>query len=851
MVEFGLKLDDNKVSEWNEHYIQYEKLKSILVRASTSVKKLEEYKTKRPESTAALIQAYKSGMATPFQSTVDLVGQDTSMATTYSASTGSIAPPTTTSTSTTTTIASSETIIMVGDSTSSAATRANPLTTITEEKQNSFPEPSVTTTSTPSRSNNNNNNNNKHPYDTIHGTTAITTPTNYGSVTPVTPISPTTSVVTPVDASFPASPYSSNDSNYNNNNNNNTNSNSRRNLLSRAFDKASSGVSDYLQRTYERNVWDCLKEIDTIALEFDEAIQENIQRVNQFYHVQLQELKGRIEYLKESVAIVRRPSSSSINVPPPLDEDHPHVISHVNTTADTDENDDRKETPLVKHRKSLSALSAAKSYFSKQVHHHHNHHRQSLPPQHQQQQQQQHHQKTESASDSSAFMALLMGHDDGDDDDADIVVVGSGDAGADISPEVEAAKRREIESIRRALIDSYRTSKLLNNFAIMNYTGFVKIVKKYDKTFPKERRGRYERDIVPSNICDEGLSVDALATRMEVLYSHWFCDKNINEARAQMMIKKSDGLEMDWSQLRLGYRMGMCSILALWVCWDCIWGMVKDHQSTIGGRTAFPIYRACGGLLMLQWCWGVSVWVWSRYRINYIYLFDFNSSIVASPLSIFNEAVDNTLFYLLCALLYYKAGAHDIPWAFPAGVFPFILLLYTSYQLVFPIRVRAPMWETVWQVITAPMSSPTFFHGYVGDIFTSMVKIFQDLVWSFFFVLSGDWLISEDLPASAYHPWLRSTWYTNVLIPLVTLLPLWFRFNQCLRRYVDTRNRFPHLANAFKYALSQTVTLFGAFHPLYMRNQRESQIFQSFWMFAFVASSLYSFCWDLFMVRYV
>jgi hypothetical protein len=589
-----------------------------------------------------------------------------------------------------------------------------------------------------------------------------------------------------------------------------------------------------------------LKEIDAIAMEFDEAIHENIQRVNQFYQLQLQELKARIEYLKESVAIVRRPFASSTTssiVPPPIfHEDHSSSPHHYGTTSSaTDENDDAKETPLVQHRKSLSALTMAKSYFTK--HHHQQQHRQSLPPL---QQQQQHH-KTESASDSSAFMALLMGHDDGEDDVvvADHVFVGTNTIP---SPEVEAAKRREIESIRRALIDSYRTSKLLNNFAIMNYTGFVKIVKKYDKTFPKERRGRYEKDIAPSNICDEGLSVEALSTRMEVLYAHWFCEKNINEARAQMMIKKSDGLEMDWSQLRLGYRMGMCSILALWVCWDCIWGMVKDHQSTIGGRTAFPIYRACGGLLMLQWCWGVSVWVWSRYRINYIYLFDFNSSIVASPLSIFNEAVDNTLFYLICALLYYKAGAHDIPWSFPAGVFPFILLLYTAYQLVFPFRVRAPMWETVWQVITAPMNSPTFFHGYVGDIFTSMVKIFQDLVWSIFFVASGDWLISEDLPASAYHAWLRSSWYTNVLIPLVTLLPLWFRFNQCLRRYVDTRKRFPHLANAFKYALSQTVTLFGAFHPLYMRNQRESQIFQSFWMFAFVASSLYSFCWDLFMV---
>jgi hypothetical protein len=56
---------------------------------------------------------------------------------------------------------------------------------------------------------------------------------------------------------------------------------------------------------------------------------------------------------------------------------------------------------------------------------------------------------------------------------------------------------------------------------------------------------------------------------------------------------------------RLGYRLGMCSILALWVCWDCVWGLVKDGNSTIGGRTAFPVFRGCGGLLLLHWCWGI------------------------------------------------------------------------------------------------------------------------------------------------------------------------------------------------------------------------------------------------------
>jgi hypothetical protein len=76
-----------------------------------------------------------------------------------------------------------------------------------------------------------------------------------------------------------------------------------------------------------------------------------------------------------------------------------------------------------------------------------------------------------------------------------------------------------------------------------------------------------------------------------------------------------------------------------------------------------------------------------------------------------------------------------------------------------------------------------------------------------------------------------------------------FRFNQCIRKYIDTKDRWPHLANASKYALSQTVTLFGAFHPIYLEHKRRDDgghnLFQFFWMLIFISSSLYSFTWDV------
>ena len=215
----------------------------------------------------------------------------------------------------------------------------------------------------------------------------------------------------------------------------------------------------------------------------------------------------------------------------------------------------------------------------------------------------------------------------------------------------------EADSIKRALIDQYRTAKLLQNFAILNYTGFVKIIKKHDKTIP-ERQGKFKSMLLPENLFNEGMAVEKLATKYETYYANWFCEGDIRAAHAQMLPKRGDGLEMDWSQLRLGYRMGMCAVLALWVCWDSVWGLVADGNSTIGGRSAFPVFRACGGILLLQWFWGTSVFIWTRYRINYIYLFDFNPKIVATPLGIFEEAVDNTLVFMLMMLLYYKVSCH-------------------------------------------------------------------------------------------------------------------------------------------------------------------------------------------------
>jgi len=72
---------------------------------------------------------------------------------------------------------------------------------------------------------------------------------------------------------------------------------------------------------------------------------------------------------------------------------------------------------------------------------------------------------------------------------------------------------REIESVKRAIIDLHRRSKLLENFAIMNTTAFVHVIKKFDNILT-EHKGRFSSIGNDDNICGGGVQASSLCERM-------------------------------------------------------------------------------------------------------------------------------------------------------------------------------------------------------------------------------------------------------------------------------------------------------------------------------------------------
>ena len=224
----------------------------------------------------------------------------------------------------------------------------------------------------------------------------------------------------------------------------------------------------------------------------------------------------------------------------------------------------------------------------------------------------------------------------------------------------------------------------------------------------------------------------------------------------------------------------------------------------------------------------------------------------ASPADVFDECILETNVLLSLLLCYYKSTYRGgmpkfiekdgyIATTLPQAL-PLMLVLFLFKCLVHPWSRRKQLWSIISRVIRAPFCEVRFVDTYVADVLTSMVKVLLDALWCCYFFLSGAFLRSESdrKNLSDLQNTTHSFWYKQVLAPAVCFFPIWFRFAQCLRKYVDVgdgHRRWVHLWNAAKYAFSLIVTITTVV--------RGTEKFKSRWSILFFGSSIFSWVWDV------
>jgi hypothetical protein len=272
-----------------------------------------------------------------------------------------------------------------------------------------------------------------------------------------------------------------------------------------------------------------------------------------------------------------------------------------------------------------------------------------------------------------------------------------------------------------------------------------------------------------------------------------------------------------------------------------------------------------GDFLLLALMWGVSIFVWTNAGIDYIVLLKLeHTDIGRSALSslaamthisehrheahkIVFESVANSAVVLLVVFILFnkalRASVGKVGDLAAAHVLPVGVIGYFLYKIFSPYESSRQDWlMTLWRVLAAPFYGVIFRDGYVGDLLTSLVRVMIPLCFSLtYFLMTAYCWVSNDMAcvsSTSDHWWKDSVFFKFILLPIVTLFPLWLRLLQCVRRSVESGKRWPHIGNALKYCSAMIVIAYGTFQP----SLRDDSVT---WVAGFVFATLFQFCWDL------
>ena len=175
----------------------------------------------------------------------------------------------------------------------------------------------------------------------------------------------------------------------------------------------------------------------------------------------------------------------------------------------------------------------------------------------------------------------------------------------------------------------------------------------------------------------------------------------------------------------------------------------------------------------------------------------------------------------------------------PPTVLPLIFLSSALIRSQIPRKQRQRFFKTILQGTAFAVFRPVRFRdAFVGDCITSLVRPLCDVVFAFtYYCVAVYGFVSQQYGLEESRSIVSNSKFMHGLVlPLVAILPLWYRFLQTLRQAYDSGKRWPYLGNAFKYLAAGLVVLYGMTHSTGDRG--------TWWVVSFVATTIYQIIWD-------
>lgn len=364
------------------------------------------------------------------------------------------------------------------------------------------------------------------------------------------------------------------------------------------------------------------------------------------------------------------------------------------------------------------------------------------------------------------------------------------------------------KQLKEALVEHYRSISLIKSYRVMNRTAFRKITKKFDKAVHTSLSPEFMRKVDKESYFQTSLVLEKILSRVEDLFLTFFDTEKMDRKHGLEKLRSATYAYNNadirhprfykstfFSGLLLGVGLPLFAIAVYRAIDKTLVGEFTESRYLLQVWAGFFLMNFA--LLLI----GINLIVYTQFKISYKFIFEFN---MANALDYKQYFLLPSLGFALLSLMSWLSFLDFWPNVFPGRDWPIIYLGVVLVVFLWPgtqFHAASRRWLQIalWRIFCSGLYPVEFRDFFLGDIFCSLTYSMGNL--SFFFCLYAvEWkgiLGGGDAPASES----RCGSSHSRAMGFFAALPSIWRFLQCVRRYMDTGDEFPHLANMVKYLI--------------------------------------------------